>query len=81
MSNNGKKLQKSRLNIFAGFHDIEISIKDTQMGPLFILVSPCFTENVNITCKVMSFLCNLDNFFFQENVFLFKKSNFKMALI
>ena len=30
------------------------------MGPLLVLVSPCFRENVVITCKIGSFLCSLD---------------------
>ena len=29
------------------------------MGTLFVLVSPCF--RVVVTCKIGSFLCNLDN--------------------
>ena len=50
------------------------------MGPLFVLVSPCFRENVVVTCKIGSFLCSLDNSE-KRNCFLFWKSNFKMALI
>ena len=37
------------------------------MGPWFALVSPCFRENVVATCKIGSFLCNLDNLL-QKNV-------------
>ena len=33
-------------------------IKGTHMGPLLVLVSPCFREKVNVTCKIVSFLCN-----------------------
>ena len=52
------------------------------MGPLLVLVSPCFRENVVLTCKIGSFLCSLDNFFSEKcNCFLFWKSNFKMVLI
>ena len=40
------------------------------MGPLFVLVSPCFRENVFITCKIGSFLCSLDNLL-QKNVIIF----------
>ena len=49
---------------------------------MFVLVSPCFKENVVVTCKSGSFLCSLDNLL-QKNVivFFFWKSNFKMALI
>ena len=31
------------------------------MGTLFVLVYPCFRENVVVTCKIGSFLCSLDN--------------------
>ena len=31
------------------------------MGTLFVLVSPCFRENVDVTYKIGSFLCSLDN--------------------
>ena len=52
------------------------------MGPLFVLVSPCFRENVVATCKTKSSLCSLDNLL-QKNVIalFFWKPNFKMALI
>ena len=56
--------------------------KGDGMGPLLVLVSPCFRENVVVTCKIGSFLCRLDNLL-QKNVIVlfFWKSNFKMALI
>ena len=37
------------------------------MGPLLVLVSPCFMENVVATSKIGSFLCSLDNLL-QKNV-------------
>ena len=40
------------------------------MGPCLVLVSPCFRENVVATCKIGSFLCNLDNLL-QKNVIVF----------
>ena len=40
------------------------------MGPLLVLVSPCFRENVVVTCKLGSFLCSLDNLL-QKNVIVF----------
>ena len=40
------------------------------MGPLLVLVSPCFRENVVVTCKIESFLCSLDNLL-QRNVIVF----------
>ena len=32
------------------------------MGPLHVFVFVCFRENITDTCKIMSFLCSLDNF-------------------
>ena len=40
------------------------------MGTLFVLVSPCFRENVVVTCKIGSFLCSSDNLL-QKNVIVF----------
>ena len=40
------------------------------MGTLFVLVSPCFKENVVVTCEIGSFLCSLDNLL-QKNVIVF----------
>ena len=40
------------------------------MGTLFVLVSPCFRENVVVTCKIGSLLCSLDNLL-QKNVIVF----------
>ena len=45
-------------------------IKGCGMGTLFVLVSPCFRENVVATCKIGSFLCSLDNLL-QKNVIVF----------
>ena len=42
-------------------------LKGCGMGPLLVLVSPCFRENVVATCKIVSFLCSLDNLL-QKNV-------------
>ena len=47
-----------------------INIKAWRMGPLVVLVSPCFRENVVFTCKIGSLLCSLDNLL-QKNVFAF----------
>ena len=44
--------------------------KGCGMGTLFVLVSPCFGENVVVTCKIGSFLCSLDNLL-QKNVIVF----------
>ena len=40
------------------------------MGPWLVLVSPCFRENIVVTCKIESFSCSLDNLL-QQNVILF----------
>ena len=40
------------------------------MGPLLVLVSPCFRENVVLTYKIGSFLCSLHNLL-QKNVIVF----------
>ena len=40
------------------------------MGTLFVLVSPCFRENVVVKCKIGSFLCSFDNLL-QKNVIVF----------
>ena len=45
-------------------------IKGCGMGPLLVLVSPCFGENVVVTCKIRSFLCSLDNLL-QKNIIVF----------
>ena len=42
-------------------------LKGCGMGPWLVLVSPCFRENVIATCKIVSFLCSLDNLL-QKNV-------------
>ena len=47
---------------------VELSI--CGMGPLLVLVSPCFRENSVVTCKIGSFLCSLENLL-QKNVIVF----------
>ena len=42
-------------------------VKGWRMGPLLVLVSPCFRENVDVTCKIGCFLSSLDNIL-QKNV-------------
>ena len=44
--------------------------KGCGMGTLFVLVSPCFRENVVVTYKIGSFLCSLDKLL-QKNVIVF----------
>ena len=51
-----------------------ILLKGGGMGPLLVLVSPCFRENVVVTRKIGSFLCSLDNLL-QKNVIVFFLEN------
>ena len=46
------------------------TVHGSDMGPLLVLVSPCFREHVIVTCKIGSFLCSLDNLL-QKNVIVF----------
>ena len=46
------------------------SVNGCGMGLLLVLVSPCFRENVVVTCKIGSFLCSVDNLL-QKNVIVF----------
>ena len=46
------------------------TLKGCGMGPLLVLVSPCFRENVVVTCKIGSSLCSL-NSFLQKNIIVF----------
>ena len=59
------------------------SLKGAQMGPLLVLVCPCFRENVIVTCKLCLFCVVLIIFFWKKFFFFFFfwKSNFRMALI
>ena len=41
------------------------------MGPWPVLVSPCFRENADVTCKIGSFLCSLDNLLQKNLIVLF----------
>ena len=45
-------------------------LKGCGMGTLFVLIFPCFMENVVVTCKIGSFLFSLDNLL-QKNVIVF----------
>ena len=51
--------------------------KGCGMGPLLVLVSPCFRENVVVTCKIGSFLCSLDNLLQKNVVFFFENQTSK----
>ena len=41
------------------------------MGPLLVLVCPCFRENIIVTCKIVSVLCSLDNFLSKNVIVIF----------
>ena len=70
---------RSKIVVFSNEHHFEIwfpenkqythstPLKGCGMGPWLVLVSPCFRENVVATCKIVSFLCSLDNLL-QKNV-------------
>ena len=45
------------------------------MGPLFVLVSPCFRENVVVTSKIVSSCVVLIDNFPLKNVILFLSEN------
>ena len=47
------------------------------MGPLRILVCPCFGENVIVTCKIVSFLRSLDNFVLKNVIVFFLEIKFQ----
>ena len=49
---------------------VYVLVKGCGMGPLLVLVSPCFRENVVVTCKIGSFFCSLGNLL-EENVIVF----------
>ena len=48
----------------------ECMLNGCGMGPLLVLISPCFRKNVVVTCKIGSFMCILDNLL-QKNVIVF----------
>ena len=50
---------------------LSFQIKGCGMGPWLVLLSPCFRENVVATCKIGSFLCNLDNLLQKNIIVLF----------
>ena len=52
---------------------VQIALRGVGMGP-WLVVSPCFRENVVATCKIESFLCSLDNLL-QKNVIVFFLGN------
>ena len=47
------------------------------MCPRLLLVSPCFRENVGVTCKIGSFLSSLDNLHNLDKLFSFLEIKFQ----
>ena len=43
---------------------------NTQRGLLHAFVCRCFSENVIVTCKIVSLMCSLDNFPLQNVIVL-----------
>ena len=56
---------------------IKTIVKGCEMGTLFVHVSPCFRENVVVTCKIGSFLCSLDNLLQKKVIFSFLEIKFQ----
>ena len=54
---------------FATLRFFHTLVKGTQMGPLLVLVFPCFREHINVASKIV-FLCSLANFLL-KNVIVF----------
>ena len=50
--------------------------KGWRMGPQLVLVSPCFRENVFVTCKSVSFLLSLDNLLQKNAIVVFLEIKF-----
>ena len=52
-------------------------LKGGGMGPLLVLASPSFRENVIVTCKIGSFfVCSLDNLLQKNVIVSFMKIKF-----
>ena len=51
-----------------------VCLKGTQMDPTLVLICPSFRENVIVTCRIVSFLCSLDNCLL-KNVIIFFVGN------
>ena len=58
------------MNLVPVYETLSAGLNGCGMGPLLVLVSPCFRETVVVTCKIGSFLCSLDNLL-QKNVIVF----------
>ena len=68
------KLCKLAIKLLVELQDCTKLLKGRKMGPLLVLVYPCFRKNVIATCKIVSFLCSWDNFLV-KNVIVFLLRN------
>ena len=60
-----------KFSTFKGIAYFHVTFNGCGMGPLLVLVSPCFRETVVVICKIgYFFLCSLDNLL-QKNVIVF----------
>ena len=58
--------------------DSDAKFNGCGLGPLLVLVFPCFRENVVVTCKIGSFLCSLDNLLQKNEIgFFFENQSSK----
>ena len=60
----------SNLNARLNKCNSQSMVKGCGMSPWLVLASPCFRVNVVASCKIVSFLCSLDNLL-QKNVIVF----------
>ena len=65
------------LRCFIPLLNVHLTFKGCGMGPLLVLVSPCFKETVVVTCKIGSFLCRLDNLLQKNIIFFFENQIWK----
>ena len=63
-----------KLFIWTSMSSTDGVFKGCGMGILFVVVSPCFRENVVVTCKIGSFLCSFDNLL-QKHIIVFFLGN------
>ena len=67
------QFQKSCItsNYFKSLIFVLLAVKGCGMGPLLVLVSPCFRENVVVTCKIWVFFMKFLDTLLQKNVIVF----------
>ena len=65
------------MEVRAAHHYYKPKLTGCRMGPLLVLVSPCFRENVVVTCKIAPFLCSLDNVLLKNVIVFFCDTKFQ----